>query len=156
ANTARHHIKGYVVDASNISTSIACTGSGGGSDATVGIMFAFRGMEPIQITTTVNNSNGNSTNPDPPSVTSTMDSEGFVITCDSAVNDSSPGTVTNYPTTIPGLRSVAVNESGTDMSMAMAWRVRPAAGAENPAAFSTWATGQWLCETIAVEPWGIN
>ena len=151
--TARMSTSYVLATSANVGTTISCTGSGGSADATVGTILVVRGVDQTtQIDVMTTTASGNSTNPDAASITPITDSSILIDSCSSAVNDSSPGTVTNFATAAPGLQSNTANDTGTDQSIGMTSRVLANAGALNPAAWSAWSTAQWVCSTVALRP----
>ena len=124
-----------------VETSVDCYGSGTAGDGVAYGRIILRGSGSLKATTPAT---GASTNPNPPSVT-TVAGDCVLIAAQSTVSDASPGTVANY-TTVNG------NANGTkDMSLSMGYRLAPAT-TEDPAAWSSWSTGNWRTLSIVLAP----
>jgi len=91
----------------------------------------------------------NSTNPDAPSITTVTNNALIIAVAGSKVLDTTPGTVSGYSNQI----NIAGNDN-TDITVAGATFEKITAGAENPAAWSSWVSGNWYAITIAVRPAG--
>lgn len=129
-------------------TTVVCQGGGNAADAVAYCSLVLRGVDtstPEDATTTT--ATGSSTNPDPPSITTVKSGAWVLALSSSVVNDTTPGTITNYVNT--------VSSTATDtnpFTTAGATRSIAAPGAENPAAWSTWSTGVWFAASVAVRP----
>jgi hypothetical protein len=133
--------------------------SGSGTDALTFSAQIWRGTEQLDVTQAT--ASGNSTNPNPASITPVSNDCGIAImavcTTISAGggNDTTPGTITNY--TVDPNGSIAGGDSGIALfAINTAWRVLSggAGAAEDPAAFSSWTTGDWWVATMALRPGG--
>lgn len=120
---------------------VATYGSGTNGDACIYGRIILRGSSAVR---EVAPATGSSTNPNPDTV-ATVAGDCVLIAAQSAVTDTSPGTVSNY-TTVNG----NVNTTN-DMSMSIGYRLNPGTS-ENPANWSAWATGNWRALSIVVTP----
>lgn len=89
---------------------------------------------------------GSSTNPDPPSVNMTAGNWSLVV-AGSTNNDAAKTLPTGYTNEI----DVAADAASADASLGMGTKLITATGAENPAAFGSWATGSWGAFTIELQ-----
>ena len=123
-------------------TSVACYGGGTAGDGDVYGRIILR--ESGSLHGAVVAVTGASTNPNAGSI-ATSAGDCVLIAAQSAVSDTSPGTVTSH-TTVNG------NANGTlDMSMSIGYRLN-APNPNDPAAWSSWSTGNWRTLTIAISP----
>lgn len=114
--------------------------------AKAGAIIALRGVDtgtPEDATTTTS-SNAGSTNPDCPSITTVTNNAWVLALAGGAANDASVTNPTGYS-----------NQSGVARAFASTWgstkSVSPA-GAENPASYTNWSTGEWIAASVAVRP----
>jgi hypothetical protein len=119
-------------------------GSGNASDAASYGVFVLRGVDqttPLDVAAT------NAAAIDPPSITTVTDNAWVLALTISAVNDTSPGTITNFTNTI-----TSAGNDTVDSVIAGATRVKTPAGAENPAAWSTLTSTNPRSVTLAIRP----
>jgi len=132
-------------------SNVLCYGSADTLEATAYGCYVLRGVD----TTTFNDATAttagltNSTNPDAPSITTVTNNALIIAVAGSKVLDTTPGTVSGYSNQI----NIAGNDN-TDITVAGATFEKITAGAENPAAWSSWVSGNWYAITIAVRPAG--
>jgi hypothetical protein len=126
-------------------------GSANAADTTVAVAFVFRAVKNSVVDVTTTLASGSSTNPNPPSITPTSNGCVIFAAAVSAVNDTTPGTVTNYtePTTF-----TTTNTDTNPATAAAAYLILSGNGgtAQDPAAFSSWSTGAWVSVTAALTP----
>jgi hypothetical protein len=96
-------------------------------------------VEPVIVT-------GNSTNPNPGSITPVSNNCAIIIAANSSASDSSTTQPANYT------NQMMVPTSGATISMGMASRTLNPPAAEDPANWTTWSTGNWSALTIAIRP----
>ena len=130
-------------------SSVLCRGNGHGSSGTAYGCYVLRGVDTTTFADAAATTAGptTSTNPDCPSITTVTNNAWVIAVAGSAVNDATPGTVSGY--------SNQYNTAGVDSlptTVAGATFEKATAGAENPAAWSSWASGKWYAITIAVRP----
>lgn len=124
-------------------TSLVMTDTGA---AKAGAIIALRGVDtgtPEDATTTTA-SNAGSTNPDCPSITTVTNNAWVLALAGSGVNDAAVTNPTGYS-----------NQSGVARAFATIWgstKEVATAGAENPSAYTNWATGEWITASVAVRP----
>ena len=126
-----------------VETSVDCYGSGNAADGDIYGRIILR--ESGSLHGSVVAVTGASTNPNAGSV-ATSAGDCVLIAAQSAVSDTSPGTVTSH-TTVNG----NANASTNDMSMSIGYRLS-APNPNDPAAWSSWSTGNWRTLTIAISP----
>lgn len=153
-----HISTAYKIMGASPDTSVTYWDTGSTSNSGCAVALAFSGVDtttPIDVTTTVlNDVTGSAAAPNPPAITPTSANCAIVIfggeTNPFGGVDASRGTVASY--------STPVNATSTDSASAGvsgAYRILTggAGSAENPAAFSTWATASFsLSATIALRP----
>ncbi len=130
-------------------SSVVCHGIGIVSGATAYGCYVLRGVD----TTTFNDAAAttagitSSANPDCPSITTVTNGAWVIAAAGSRAYDTTPGTVSGY--------SNQYNTAGSDtnnITVAAATFEKTTAGAENPAAWSSWSSGNWYAITVAVRP----
>lgn len=129
--------------------SVLCRGD---ASATSGISYGcyvFRGVDTTtaQDATATTAGNTISTNPNCASITTATNNALVLALAGSGVYDASPGTVSGY--------SNQYNTQASDtysMTVAGATFEKATAGAENPDAWSSWASGFWYAVTVALRP----
>jgi hypothetical protein len=137
---------------STVDTSISFWDTGGSGDCGTAIAMAFRGVDtttPLDVAVVENFQEP----PDPPSITPDSNNCAIVIFGASDTQDASVGTVTNY--THPTNHTIAASDSDGDNTVASAYRILSggASSAENPGAWSSWASGSaGRGFTIALRP----
>jgi hypothetical protein len=143
--TGRMAFGWILIDSTNIAENVTCPGSGGAADATVGVMRLLRFPHPnLTIPDTPTTATGSSTDPNPAAITTTFDSTAIHIFCASAVND---GAVTS-PAPYNTATATTANDTGTDMSIAVAGNTIIQAALHDPGAYGGWSSGQWICATV--------
>lgn len=136
-------------DYGDIYSVVRCPGNGQAADGHAVNMQAFRGvdiMNPFDDVTPTTAS-GTSTNPDAPSITPRTDGSIVIITAASNNNDSSTGVPTNYS----NLRDDSGNDTNS-LTVAQASRVLATAAPEDPGAWTSWVTGDWITATFCLRP----
>jgi hypothetical protein len=140
---------GYKRMTSTPDTGVVVEGTGAAEAGLSVIAFAYRRINAttavdVAVTTAI----GVSTNPNPPAITPTTGNCCIIAFAGSNNLDASPGTIANYSTPISG------TGSGSSFSVCLAACYRILSGgagvAENPAAFSSWGSGDWAAVTIAL------
>jgi hypothetical protein len=125
-----------------------CSGAGNASDGVAYIGYVVQNVDPVtseDASVTFNNSS--STNPNPNSITTVTDGALIIAAAASRVNDTTPGTVTNY------VNQITSAGNGTNpMTVSALVKLKTTAGADDPAAFSSWSTGVWNAFTMAFRP----
>jgi hypothetical protein len=126
-------------------TTVTCYGSGNASDGAAYERIILRNAGGVDVAAIP--ATGSSTNPNPPSITPVTNGAVVLIAAQSAISDTSPGTVGSYTT-----GNVNAN-STNDMSMSCGYRLGLAAGvAEDPANWSSWGNANWRAVTVAIKP----
>lgn len=129
-------------------TEVVIAGSGSASDGGAAVAHALRGVNRwTPEDTTPTTATGSSTNPDPPSIT-TLTNKAWVFAF--AASRTADGSVT-APTGYANQVDVSTGESNAAMA-AGATKEVTAAGAEDPAAWTSWTTGLWATVSVAVRP----
>lgn len=134
-------------------TTIAFSASAAGGNAAV--IIVLRGVDtttPEDATTVSQSTDTNSTNPDPPSIT-TVTTDAWVLACaGSGVSDTSVTAPTGYSNQVdinaaPGFGNVTAG---------LASKVVTSPGAENPGTWTNWSSGNWRGASIAVRPAAVS
>lgn len=129
-------------------TSVTCKGTGNTQDACAYVVYVVRGVNAsTQIDATSVITNGSSTNPDSPSITTATNNALVISAAGSVVNDAT--------ITAPSGYSTVLSNNATDnnpYTAAAAYLTKATAGAENPASFTNWSTGAWKAITVALRP----
>jgi hypothetical protein len=129
-------------------TSVVCSGGGNALDAVAYACQTFSGVDTTtaldQTTTTAGPTT--STNPNAPSIT-TQTANALVIALAGSNNrDTTPGTVSGYS------NQQNTNRNDTnDITIASATFLNVGADAEDPPAWSSWASGTWYAVTMALK-----
>jgi hypothetical protein len=129
--------------------SVVCSGGGDAQDGVSYCCWTFSGVD----TTTAEDATATtagpttSSNPNNPSITTVTDNAWVLAMAGSTAFDSTPGTVSGYSNTISQTR----NETA-DLTSAGATLDKTSFGAEDPAAWSSWTSGQWYTITAALRP----
>lgn len=128
--------------------SVLCRGNSVTSAAVAYGCYVFRGVDgttPQDATaTTATNFTGA---PNPASITTATNSAWVLAFGNGSVSDATPGTISGY--------SNQYNTTASDtepITVAGATLEKATAGAENPAAWSTWADSEWYTVTVALRP----
>lgn len=138
---AGHKIMGASPD-----TSVTCKG---GTSFSTYLSFTFRGADqgtqPDATTTTA--APAASTNPNPPSITTVTDN-AVVLALGRSTRDTA--------ITVPSGYNNLTQQNGTlgNQTVAGAWKAVSPAGAEDPGAFTNWASGAWCAASVAIRPAG--
>lgn len=141
---------GYKIMGATPDTTFVGTGTG----TTVGIgyvTFYFRGEDtgtPIDTAATSAISGAASTNPDPPSITTVTDN---AIVLAAAVSTALDSTIT-----APSGYSNNTQANSVSVTVAGAWKLISPAGAENPASWTNWSSGNWIAACVAIRPAAAN
>jgi hypothetical protein len=128
-------------------SSVVCTGSGVGTDATAYVVMVFRGVDTsTAIDATSTEDTGNNDKPNSPSIT-TVTNGAAVVSCFIQASDepnlSPPGGYAN---------SIELNRSETKpVTVGAAWDA-VAVGAENPNPWDSATSARWVAATIALRP----
>lgn len=121
-------------------------GSGDAADAVSYVAICLRNVHidaPEDATTTT--VTGTSTNPNPPSIVTATAGAWVLSFAGSSVNDAVVVAPTNY------INQVTANINDTrDSSVGGATRLIEVPGTEDPANWTSWASGAWCCATVAV------
>lgn len=160
ASTARMSTSSGFVTSTNAATTVSCHGSGGSTDATVGVMFVFRGVRQSgqPDLTTTNSGSGSSPVVFPGGVITPNEFMSTTIeVCSNSVNDSSIAGPAGglWLSSAPGFQAVTANDTGTDQSMAASATTQNKHGhsvnylVDN---FGTWTSGTWVCATVSLYP----
>ncbi len=130
-------------------STVVCKGSGLSSDSVAYGCYVLRGVD----TTTAMDAAGTtagpslSTNPDAASITTVTDNAWVIPVAGSKVNDAAITAPSGYS------NHYTINQTdSSSMTVAGATLKKTTAGAENPASWTNWATGNWYAITIAVRP----
>lgn len=123
----------------------------GTSSSTVGIgyvAFYFRGADgTVQPDVASASAIGSSANPDSPSITTTTDGAVILACATSSAKDTAITAPSGYS------NNTQANTGGANSStVAGAWKTVTPAGAENPASWTGWASGNWIAASIAIRP----
>ena len=130
-------------------TSVTCDGGGNNADAVAWCSTVYSGVDTTTEQDAAATTAGptTSTNPDGPSITTVTNNAFVCVLAGSAVFDTSPGTVSGYTDQL----NITRNETG-DFTTAFARIDKTTFGAEDPAAWGTWASGAWYAVTMALRP----
>lgn len=129
-------------------TKVTCSGAGSASDGVAYAAWVFQNVDPSSAqdaTATVNNAT--STNPNPASITTNTNGAMVLAIAASRVNDTTPGTVTNYANQL-----ISAGNDTNPMTVSGMVRTIATAGPEDPAAYSSWSSGVWRAVTVALKP----
>lgn len=128
--------------------SVAMAPAGGTSPATAAAVLILRGVDTVTpLDTAAISASGESTNPDCGSITTVTANALVVAFAVSRANDSAIDAPSGYSTPVTAAFADTRNQS-----VALSYLLKPAAGAENPAAFGNWSTGRWAAGTMAFRP----
>lgn len=130
-------------------TTVTGGGSGNANHGCSYVVMCFRGVDTTtseDATATV--AQASSTNPDSPSITTVTNGAAVVSLAGSIVSDSSVTVPTGYGDKV----NISTSGETQDYSAAGAWITKATAGAENPAAWASWASGIWGAATVALRP----
>lgn len=150
---------GYKLQGVSPDTSLTFTGSNAGAyRSSAACALAFRGVNqttPLDVTPTTSTVTAPSS-PDPPSITPTSNNCCIVAIggSTSGTGDASPGSITDF---LPSPVVTTFGDDNQDATIGAAYRILTGGSsvAQNPAAFSTWATtfaGLVAAITIALRP----
>src|SRR6185436_20120948 len=131
-------------------TTVVCQGAGNAADGVAYVSFVFRGVDngtPEDATTTVTTNNATGFVPDSPSITTVTDGAVVLSLALTGINDATPGTVSGYSTPVSGN-----NNDTNPVTTAGCFITKATAGAENPAAYSTWTSSLGFAATVALRP----
>lgn len=125
------------------------------SDSSFGILAIFRGVDtttPIDVHAAAVAA-GLDASPNPPSVTTVTDGAWVIALEGNDDNDNTNGTP--YPSGYTGIQyGDAATFSGPGGGMA--YLVKATAGSEDPGVFTLGATEQWIADTLALRPLGVD
>ncbi len=149
AATAPNFGAWYKVMGASPDTTVAGSGIGS-TDGTAYAAYLLTGVDTsVFDATSVTAGPTTSTNPDAASITTVTSGAWVLDLAGNNTQDNSPGTVSTFTNlTI----SDNANSSAADLSIAGAATTSSPVGADNPAAWSTWASGNWFAITIALKP----
>ncbi len=130
-------------------SSVLCRGNGAGNSAAAYGCYVWRGVDTTteEDATATTSGPTTSTNPDCPSITSATNGAMILALAGSVVNDATPGTVSGYSNqyTTVGVDTISITVAGATFE-------KSTAGAENPAAWSSWSSGKWYAVSVALRP----
>lgn len=131
-------------------SSVVCHGNGAGNAGTAYGCYVLRGVDTTTFADAAATTAGvtTGTNPDAPSITTVTSGAWVIAVAGSQVYDTTPGTVSGYSNQY----NTAGDDTAADITVAGATLEKTTAGAENPAAWSSWASGNWYAISIAVRP----
>ena len=119
-------------------------------DAAAAIAVAFSGVNPsTPEDATTTSATGNSTNPDPPNITSITGGAILLAAAASRANDSA----VSPPTAYTAIANTLASDNVDKTSAAMAYRLSVNPGVETPGPFQSWATGRWIAFSIMLRPY---
>ena len=130
-------------------SSVLCHGSANVNDATAYGCYVLRGVDTTTFADAAATTAGvtTSTNPDCPSITTVTNNAWVLALAGSRVTDgaiTAPSGYSNHYTTVAS--------DGASITVAGVTLEKTTAGAENPPAWSNWASGNWYAITVAVRP----
>lgn len=130
-------------------SSVVCHGNGQANSATAYGCYVLRGVDTTTFADATATTAGltTGTNPDAPSITTVTNGAWVIAVAGSQVNDATPGTVSGYSN-----QYTTTGNDAIDITVAGATFEKTTAGEENPAAWSSWASGNWYAISIAVRP----
>ena len=137
------------VQTSTPDTSVNWDGSGNANDGQCGFAVAYRGANtttPIDDTSSIT-ATGNSTNPNPPSVTTTVANVVVIATMGTAVDDNAITVPTGYT-----LLGSAFQNDTEDNTCAAAYLEQASSGAVDPPTYTNVSTAFWVASTLTVRP----
>ena len=120
-------------------------GSGDAADAVSYVAICLRGVNETPEDATTTTATGSSTNPDGPSIVTVTRGVWVLAFAGSSVNDASIVAPSGYGNQV----NTNVNDT-RDSTVAGATKLVAAPATEDPATWTTWATGAWCCATVAV------
>ncbi len=137
----------YKVMSSSPDTTIAVPGPGS-NNAEAAIAFVFRAVNTSVIE--FNQGTGISTNPNPPTITPTVNNSVVIACATSTGLDVAITEPANYSTPV----SAQADGVTVDISTSACYRILSggASIAEDPDAFGSWISGTWAAATIALHP----
>lgn len=130
-------------------TSFVCLGTGDANDSTVALSMSLRGVDidtPEDAAPTT--ATGSSTNPDSPSITTTINNAFNLSIAASGVSDATFTRPTGYSNQVDDEEAVDTN----DISGGITHNQVETAGAEDPGTWTGWSTGPWVAWSVAVRP----
>jgi hypothetical protein len=141
-------IVGWKRMGSSPDTSVVFSGLGSPSLGLAASAIVLRGVDPTTaIDAALTSTDGDSTNPDPPSITTVTPGAAVIAMMAAAVNDSSVTGPSGYG------NSTSINANDTSpATTGAAWLLKAAAGAENPPAFTGVSSASWIAVTVALRP----
>lgn len=142
---------GWKVMGASPDATVTLSGTAGASEAVAGLVLVYRGVDtttPMDVAAT--ESSGNSTNPDCPSITPTSNDCAILALANSEINDATPGTVAGYSTPVVIASAAETRPQGSAGCYLI--KTGGAGVAEDPAAYSSWTTGNWNSTTVALRP----
>lgn len=149
ANNAGFGFWYKVMTGDDTDTAVTCLGSGTTTEATAYCSTVLRGVDTsVVLDQTTVQATGNSTNPNPGSITTVTNGALVVAAAGSVVNETSIIAVSGYG----NFAEATGNDTGNDFSTAICSLVKASLGAEDPAAFTSWSTGNWRAITVAIRP----
>ena len=130
-------------------SSVVCRGNGQTDSATAYGCYVLRGVDTTTFADAAATTAGLtvSTNPNAPSITTVTNGAWVIAVAGGNVYDTTPGTVSGYSN-----QYVSASNDTADITVAGATLEKSTAGAEDPAAWSSWAGCKWYAITIAVRP----
>lgn len=122
-------------------------GSGNASDGTAYGAYIFRGVSSVVSDAVFKRANGNSTNPNAPSIVTATNNAVVFIPAISQINDAAIFSVLGYS----NFKQATANDT-LDVSIGGNWASIAAAGSTDPGAYNAWATASWVAFTVALKP----
>lgn len=141
------HSMASLASASATTPTITSTPSAGTANALCGASWA-KGAIPLDANPTVTVQNTASTNPNAPSITTVTNGAVVIDFALSIVNDSATTAPTGYSNKI----SANLTETTGPVTIAATSKLVSSAGAEDPAAYTVWSSGQWIAASVAIRP----
>ena len=138
---------GFKVMGATPDTSFVGLGSENASDGTAYGAYAFRGVSSVVNDAVFKLANGNSTNPNAPSIVTATDNAVVFIPAISQVNDAAIFSVLGYS----NFKFATANDT-LDVTIAGNWASIAVAGSTDPGAYQGWATASWIAATVALKP----
>jgi hypothetical protein len=140
----------YKVMGASPDADVVLFGSGQATDAAAYGGWVLRNVDTTSVldATPTTSGPGATANPDCPAITTVTDGAWVLAVAGDRFADASTGTPSNYENL-----AAAFGTDGVSFTVAGATRVKTTAGAEDPSAFPSWASGGWYAATLAIRPY---
>lgn len=145
--TGPNYWVGFKVMGATPDPSFLGQGSGNAADGTAYGAYVFRGVSSVVNDTVFQRANGNSTNPDAPSIVTATNNAVVFIPAISQVSDTAVFSVLGYSDF-----KFATGNDTLDVTIAGNWASIATAGSTNPGAYQRWATASWVSLSLALKP----